>query len=301
MGCASRLTFAESVPGHVEEDVLEVGRSLDPLTLESLVEQSLDESVGWLHRQDRAMVHDRDPVAEGLSLIHVVGGEDNGPPLGTDGLRQLPEVPSGLWIEAGRRLVEKKDLRLVHKGGRDAEPLLLATGQRAHVRTSLFGQVHLLEDGHGVDRPLVEGGEQVEELQQVQTVEERRRLQLHADDVLDLLGIPADVDPTHHGLAVVGAAQALEDLDRRRLAGPVWTEQSEDLSLLDAERDAVDRHEAPVPLAQSLDDDRKAIRLRSEARIAGPRDHTHAAANYRCCFRRSSDLRSREAAPSSSP
>src|SRR5205823_2090655 len=111
----------------------------------------------------------------------------------------------------------------------------------------------------------------------------------------------ADVDAPHQRLAVVGAAEALEDLNRRRLAGPVGTEQSEDLSLLDAEGDAIDRHEAPVPLTQPLNDDRKAIRLRSETRIAGPRDHTHAAANYRCCLRRTSDLRSRRASPSSSP
>src|SRR5205814_5119421 len=67
-GLRFTLTLAEPVPGHIEEDVLKVGRSLHPLTLESLVEQPLDESVGRLHRQDLAVVHDRDPVAEGLSL-----------------------------------------------------------------------------------------------------------------------------------------------------------------------------------------------------------------------------------------
>src|SRR5438132_14350123 len=103
-GLRFTLTLAEPVPCHIEEDVLKVGRSLHPLTLESLVEQPLDESVGRLHRQDLAVVHDRDPVAEGLSLVHVVGGENNRPPLGTDWLRQLPEVPACLRIEATRRL-----------------------------------------------------------------------------------------------------------------------------------------------------------------------------------------------------
>src|SRR2546430_10345235 len=56
--------------------------------------------------------------------------------------------------------------------------LFRSAGQRADFRASLLGQVHLLEDRHRVDRPLVEGGEQIQQLQQTQAVEEGRGLQL---------------------------------------------------------------------------------------------------------------------------
>src|SRR5665647_1760512 len=45
----------------------------------------------------------------------------------------------------------------------------------------------------------------------------------------------------------------LEDLDRRRLAGPVRTQQGEGLAALDREADAVDRVQGPVVLMKIVD------------------------------------------------
>ena len=62
----------------------------------------------------------------------------------------------------------------------------------------------------------------------------------------------------------VGRAQALEDLDGRRLAGAVRAEQAEDLAAGDLEVDAVDGDEVAVALGQAADADH---------RIVGERGH----------------------------
>src|SRR4029077_18405444 len=94
--------------------------------------------------------------------------------------------------------------------------------------------------------------------------------------VLHLVRILTDVDAGHDRLAFVRAPQALEDLHRGRLAGAVGAEQPEDLSLFDAKRDPVNRHQAPVALSQSVDDDREPLRLGAETGIAWSRNHAHA-------------------------
>jgi hypothetical protein len=65
-----------------------------------------------------------------------------------------------------------------------------------------------------------------------------------------------------HSFQVVAAAgvqakraSALEDLDRRRLAGSVRADEGEDLSVCDAKVDAADRVRRPVAHAEPLDDD----------------------------------------------
>src|SRR6202171_5850363 len=268
--------FAQPVPGHVEEDVLEIGRALHPILVKPLVEQLLDQVVRRLHRQDLAVVHDRDPVAKRFGLIHVMGGQENGPSFRADRFRQLPQVASRLRIEAGGRLVEEEDLRLVDERRRDAEALLLAARQLGNGRARLLGEVHLLQDRHGIDRAVVERPEHVEQLEQAQAVEEGRGLQLDTNQVLNLVRILADVDAGDDCPALFGSTQTFEDLHRGRLAGAVGTKQSEDLTLFHPERDAVNRHQAPVPLSQSVDDDSKPLSRGGETRISGLCRHAHA-------------------------
>ena len=58
------------------------------------------------------------------------------------------------------------------------------------------------------------------------------------------------IDAEHRHVAAVAGAVALEDLDRRRLAGAVRPEQAEHLALLDGEADAGDGIDLAVALAQ---------------------------------------------------
>src|SRR5438105_10138114 len=266
----------EPVAGHVQEDVLQVRRALHPLALEALVDQPLDEGIGGLHRKDLAVVHDGHPIAERLGLVHVMSGEHNRPSLGTDRVRQLPQVASRLRIESSGGFIEKEDLRLIDERGGNAEALLLAARELIDLRARFFGQVDLLQRGHRINTPAVERREHVEQLEQAKSVEECRRLQLDPDQAFYLVGVFANVDAGHQGPSIVGLAQPLEDLDRRRLAGAVWTEQAEDLPLFDAKRDAVDGDEAAVSLAESVDDDRESLYGHIWIALLGLRHHIHA-------------------------
>ena len=68
----------------------------------------------------------------------------------------------------------------------------------------------------------------------------------------------AGIDSEHGDLAGRARAEALQDLDRRRLARAVRPEEGEDLAALDLEVDAGDRVELAVALVQTADgDDRR--------------------------------------------
>ena len=77
------------------------------------------------------------------------------------------------------------------------------------------------------------------------------------------IGAVGDVDAEDHRLAAVRAAQALEDLDRRRLARAVRPEQPEDLARGDVEIDPVDGDQVAVALDQPPDPDDRTGRDRS--------------------------------------
>jgi hypothetical protein len=63
----------------------------------------------------------------------------------------------------------------------------------------------------------------------------------------------------HRHLAGVGAAQPLDHLERRRLAGAVGSEDAEGLAAADAEGDAVHGREVAVALVQPLRGDGGAV------------------------------------------
>ena len=78
--------------------------------------------------------------------------------------------------------------------------------------------------------------------------------------------------PSTRHLARVARAVALEDLDRRRLAGAVRAEQAEDLALLDLEVDAAHRLERAVRLPQAADGDRASRSVQLDERVPARRE-----------------------------
>src|SRR5437868_2454771 len=82
-------------------------------------------------RDDMAVIHDRDPVAETLCLLHVVSGENDRPSLFLELRDQVPELSARLRVEASSRLVEKKKLRVANERTRNCQPLLLSARQGA--------------------------------------------------------------------------------------------------------------------------------------------------------------------------
>ena len=102
----------------------------------------------------------------------------------------------------------------------------------------------------------VEAPEQVDDLDHGQLRVERRGLETDPDAGLERVCAARDVKAEDDRLAAVGRAQALEDLDRRRLARAVRTQQREQLAAPHVERDPAQDLATGIGLAQPVDDDR---------------------------------------------
>ena len=83
-------------------------------------------SFGVPQRDDVAVVHDGDAIAQLLRLIHVVRRQHDRPALALEGDDQIPQLAPGLRIEAGRRLVEEDQLGIADERARQRQALFLA-------------------------------------------------------------------------------------------------------------------------------------------------------------------------------
>ncbi len=99
----------------------------------------------------RSLGDDPDPVAEPLHEVELVAREDHR----HSGFGLLDQHVAhdvdGDGVQARERLVEDQHLRIVHQGGRELDPLLVAEGERVD------GVVHALGDAQPA-RPSCDGG-----------------------------------------------------------------------------------------------------------------------------------------------
>ena len=93
----------------------------------------LDQASGRAGADDLAFVHDHQPVAELLGLVHVVGGDDQCHPFLLEAIEPIPEKVAGLGIESGGGLVEDQDLRPVDQTAGNRQPTLHAPRERLHL------------------------------------------------------------------------------------------------------------------------------------------------------------------------
>ena len=84
-----------------------------------------DDAGRRVDRDDPALAEHGDPIGEVLGLLHEVGHEQDGHAAVADRLDDAPRLPAGVRVEAGRELVEDRDLGLPHERERDGQPLLL--------------------------------------------------------------------------------------------------------------------------------------------------------------------------------
>ena len=132
----------------------------------------------------------------------------------------------------------------------DVEPASLAAGQRPGSLAALLAQPDRLDHLVRVARGRVEAGEVPDQLGDGQLAGLAGRLQDDADPRPPGSARLGRVVTEHRDLAGVAAAEALEDLHGGGLAGPVGTEQREDLARLDVQVDPVDGGATGVPLHQ---------------------------------------------------
>ena len=78
------------------------------------------------------MIDNRDSIAQPLRPLHVVRREDDRFSIRLELGDEIPHLPSRLWIETGRGLVEKKQLRIPNEGAGDGQTLFLPARQSPH-------------------------------------------------------------------------------------------------------------------------------------------------------------------------
>ena len=171
-------------------------------------------------------------------------------------LHDLPGLPARRGVEPGGGLVQEEQFRVADEGHPDVEAPLLAPGERRDAGVLLRAQADELDHLFGRPRVRVVAGVHGEDLGDGQVTVDPRGLQHDTDVRLQRLAFVARVVPEHRHLALVPMAEALQDLDRRRLAGAVRPQQREDLAPGDLEVHPVDRLQGPVRLAQPPDRNR---------------------------------------------
>ena len=204
------------------------------------------ERLGRVERDDLALVHDRDAIAE-LGLVHVVRGHEDRDLLALLQLGDVaPDRAARLRVEADRRLVEEEHARRVQEAARDLQAPAHAAGEGHHRRVAALPQpdhlehlAHAVGDERGVDA--VELGVQAQVLLGGQVAVERRVLEDEADVAADVVALAHDVVAGDARAARGRARERAEHVDRRRLAGAVGAEEPEDLAGGDLEAHAAHR------------------------------------------------------------
>ena len=79
---------------------------------------------------DFALMDKRDAMAA-FGLIEIRSGDEDGETFSREVRDGVPKFPAGYGIDAGRRFIEKKDVRLGNQGADERELLLHATAQLA--------------------------------------------------------------------------------------------------------------------------------------------------------------------------
>ncbi len=91
--------------------------------------------------RDQASVHHETDAATVLSLVEIVGGDENGRALAGESTNETPEVAARDWIHACGGLVEKQYRRPVQDGAAQGQTLSNATGERAGDCVALAFQI----------------------------------------------------------------------------------------------------------------------------------------------------------------
>ena len=169
----------------------------------------------------------------------------------------LSSSTRGLRVETRRRLVEDRDLRVLHQDFGKPEPLAHAAREGRDALVRHVGEPDMRERSldlllalraiephqpRGVAQ-ILGGGEIVVEADLVGQI---------ADPALDRERLAHGIMAEHAGLPVRNVAQAEQHQDGGGLAGAVRTEQPENLPARHRERNAVDDGDSVVALGEVL-------------------------------------------------
>src|ERR1700674_4893046 len=174
-------------------------------------------------------------MAQGVSLFHVVRGQQDGLASLVVFADDFPKKQAGLRVQAGTRLVQEKYLRVVHHGARDGETLHHAAGESANHLIGPVTEFEAIEQRLRTlgSLPCIEAEIAAVEKQYVASVERKvkvRTLRYHSNQPLDRDLILPDIMLANPSLAARRSHACCKVSYRRRLARAVRSQQTEDLS-----------------------------------------------------------------------
>src|SRR6266446_2432446 len=246
---------------HLPQDFHEIRRSAafrEGEVHDVIRAQRRDQLFWRAERDDLAVIHDRDSVAQALGFFHVMRGEQYGAARGPKAADDLPQLAARLRIETCRRLVQKEQLGLAHQRACHREPLLLPAGERHYARLPLL--LELDEREHLLDgvRLAIKRSEQREHFAHGQLVGELCFLQLNAEPLAQRAprGAVAPRCPQNLDVARVGGRETFEDLDGGRLPGAVRPEEPKAFAGPDREIEPRDGHDVAKAFGQRATVDR---------------------------------------------
>ena len=199
-----------------------------------------------LDQNDLAFVDDADAVGHLLGFLDVMRGQDDGDAGGAQIAHHLPHVLAQFDVDAGGRLVEEQDLRLVRQRFGDQHAPLHAAGQRDDLGVLLVPQrqraQHLL-DMRRVARLAEQAAAEADGAPDALEGVGVQFLRHQPDHRARRAVVLEDVVAVDRDLAGGRNQNAADDADQRRLAGAVGAEQGEDLATFDVEIDLLQRPE----------------------------------------------------------
>ena len=194
------------------------------------------------------MTHQDDPVGEGVGLLKVVRGEDDGAPALGIGVDGLPEAAAPLDVHACGRLIEDEQCRIAHERHGEAQALLLASGA---LLDDARGEVGDAGAAHGllcIDSMGEEARRQLHRLTHGDVGQEAGGLHDCGDQAP--VGRLARAHPEDSRIAAGRAAQSQDHVDRRRLARTVGAQEGDDFAGADGQVDTVDGGDVTEGLVQ---------------------------------------------------
>ena len=205
-------------------------------------------------------------MGELVRLLEVLRGEEDRDPVRDEVANDGPHRPAPARVDAARRLVEEHDARVAHERHRQVEPSLHAARVGRDVLGGRIGQLEAFEEVGDPSSTLlaaevVEVGHEPEVLAAGQEVVDRRELAGDADGRAHALRVRPQVGTADLDLAGVRREERRQDLDGRRLAGAVGTQQGEHRARRDLDVDPVEDEELAVRLAETGDLDGRRLPL----------------------------------------
>src|SRR5580704_15830803 len=208
------------------------------------------------HQRNLAAAEQSDAVAHTLHPLEQMRGQQHRHALGLEVSDDAEELRGGVRIEARGRLVEDSDLRALHQNLGKAETLPHAARKGGDALIGKFGKPDLLDrvgdallalgepkaDQAGGVAQVIGGGEVIIEADRVGQI---------ADAAFDRKRLARRIEAEHADFAAGDFRQAEQHQDGRRLTRAVGTEETENLTAPDGERDVVDGDRCAVVFGEA--------------------------------------------------